>query len=90
VLQDRVYQQPVRDVKELKRRLTDSCQASTRQSFKQMIIGELGWRNAFGSEADIFNICCNVLAVCCLSALFAATFHLNVPDDNNGIQAYVT
>ena len=36
------------------------------------------------------DICCNVLVLNCLSTLFATTFYLNVCDNNDGVQAYMT
>ena len=55
----------------------------------QMPLGtEVG--HAFQREADILNICCNVLALQCLSALFATMFYLNVCNNNAGVQAYMT
>jgi len=51
--------------------------------------GELGWWHAFQRQADILNICFNVLVLHCLSELFATMFYLNVRD-NDGVQAYKT
>jgi len=48
--------------------------SSRRSLTKQLINGELGWGHAFQREADILNICCNVLVLHCLSALFVTMF----------------
>ena len=66
-------------------------QASSRRLLTERLIsGKLGWRHAFVREADILNMCCKILVLHCLSALFTTMFHLNVRDDNDGVQAYVT
>jgi len=64
--------------------------SSRRSLIKRLISGELGWGHAFQRQADILNICCNVLVLRCLSALFATMFYLNVRDNNAGVQAYMT
>jgi len=62
--------------------------SSRRSLIKRLISGELGWGHAFQREADILNICCNVLVLHCLFALFATMLYLNVRVNNDGVQAY--
>jgi len=67
-----------------------SARTSSRRSLiNQLISGELGWGHAFQREADNLNICCNVLVLNCLSALFTTMFYLNVHDTDD-VQAYMT
>jgi len=57
---------------------------------KRLISGELGWGHAFQRQADILNICCNVLVLRCLSTLLGTIFYLSVHDNNGGVRAYMT
>ena len=62
-----------------------NCLSRIQQAIIDQVIDQ--WRVALcipEREADILIICCNVLALYCLSALFAVNtmFHLNVHDDN--------
>jgi len=62
MLQERVYQQLVQDVDELKRHLIDSWSSIQHRHpagdhwNKRLISGELGWGHAFQRQADILNI----------------------------------
>ena len=56
--------------------------SSRRSLTKRFVSSELCWGHAFQrQQADILNICCNVLVLHYLSAVFTTMFYLNIPDN---------
>ena len=92
VLQERVYQQPVQDVDELKRRLID-CWSSIQQAIIDQAIDQwrVRLRACIRAKGGQFEQLLYVFVLhCLLTVIFQfcySVFHLNVRDNNDDVPA---